>query len=127
LIGWIASLLPARNASRFDIVAALRGSRRPPVPSTRRPVIGLVMLILGVVLTLIGGVVMALLMEAGTGIAGGHPLLWMPIAMLIAGPVLAQLGLMLCGPLVLRVIARSMGRLGIGARLASRDAARNPS
>ena len=38
LIGWISALMPARNASRFDIVSALRGARRPPVPSIRRPV-----------------------------------------------------------------------------------------
>src|SRR5690606_2604917 len=43
LIGWIASLLPARNTSRFDVVAALRGARKPPVANIRRPITGLVM------------------------------------------------------------------------------------
>jgi hypothetical protein len=58
---------------------------------------------------------------------GGHPLLWLPIVLLIAGPILAQLGLALCGPLLLRLVGRALGRGGIGARLAARDAARNPA
>jgi len=127
LIGWIASLVPARNASRFDIVAALRGARKPPAASKRTPAIGLVMMIVGFALTLVGGVLLAILIEAGRGIANGHPLLALPIAMMIAGPILAQLGLVLCGPLLLRGISRVLSRRGIGSRLASRDAARNPS
>ena len=128
LIGWIASLMPARNASRFDVVAALRGARKPPVPNRRRPAVGVVMLITGVGLTVIGGILMALLIEPGSRtVPYGNPLMWLAIAMLIVGPILAQLGLVLCGPLVLRVIAKLTTRMGIGARLASRDAARNPS
>ena len=127
VIGWIASLVPARAASRFDIVAALRGARKPPAPSTRRPVIGLVMLLVGIGIAIAGGILMAVLLEAGRGLPGGHPLLWLPVLLLIVGPVLAQIGLVLCGPLALRVIARLAQRSGIGARLASRDAARNPS
>ncbi len=126
LIGWIASLLPARNTSRFDVVAALRGARKPPAPSTRRPVVGLVMLLGGIGITLAGGILMAVLIEAGRGYPGGHPLQWIPIVMLIAGPILAQLGLVLCGPLLLRAIARVLRGSGLGARLASRDSARNP-
>jgi hypothetical protein len=126
VIGWLSALMPARNASRFDIVSALRGARRPPVPSIRRPVAGLILFILGVVLGLGGGVLFAVLLEAGRGVPYGHPLLWVPIALLIAGPILAQLGLVLCGPLLLRGVARLMRHGGIGVRLASQDAARNP-
>jgi ABC-type transport system, involved in lipoprotein release, permease component len=126
LIGWLSALLPARTASRFDIVSALRGARRPPTPSIRRPVTGLILLILGLVVGLGGGALFAVLLDAGRGMGNGHPLLWIPIVLLVVGPVLAQLGLVLCGPLVLRVIARMMRRTGIGARLASQDAARNP-
>ena len=126
LIGWLSALLPARTASRFDIVSALRGARRPPTPSIRRPVAGLILLILGIVVGLGGGVLFAALLEAGRGTPYGHPLLWIPIVLLVVGPVLAQLGLVLCGPLLLRVIARIMRHTGIGARLASQDAARNP-
>jgi len=127
LIGWIASLVPARNASRFDIVAALRGARKPPASNKRTPAIGLTMMIAGFALTLVGGVLLAILIEAGRGIGNGHPLLPLPVVMMIGGPILAQLGLVLCGPLVLRGIARVLSRRGIGSRLAARDAARNPS
>ncbi|GAB3043693.1 hypothetical protein GCM10027052_27320 [Parafrigoribacterium mesophilum] len=126
LIGWLSALVPARTASRFDIVSALRGARRPPAPSIRRPVAGLILMILGVVVGLGGGALFAVLLDAGRGLGNGHPLLWVPIVLLVVGPVLAQIGLVLCGPLVLRVIARMMRRAGIGARLASQDAARNP-
>jgi putative ABC transport system permease protein len=126
LIGWIASLLPARTTSRFDVVAALRGARKPPAPSTRRPVVGLVMLLGGIGLTLVGGILLAILTEAGRNMPYGHPLQWIPIVMLIIGPILAQLGLVLCGPLLLRVVARVLRRSGLGARLAARDSARNP-
>ncbi|MCO5293787.1 MAG: ABC transporter permease [Homoserinimonas sp.] len=126
LIGWIASLLPARNTSRFDVVAALRGARKPPAPSARRPVVGLAMLLSGIGITLVGGIFMAVLIEAGRDYPSGHPLQWIPVLMLIIGPILVQLGLVLCGPLLLRAIARIMRGSGLGARLASRDSARNP-
>ncbi len=83
------------------------------------------MLIIGIALTVAGGILLAVLQAAGRGIAGGHPLLPIPILMLVIGPMLAQLGVVLCGPLVLRGIARVLSRGGIGARLGSRDAARN--
>jgi putative ABC transport system permease protein len=127
IIGWLSSLVPARNASRVDIVSALRGSRRPPVPSLRRPLAGLALLIVGAATSLGGGILFASLQIAGQGMPGGHPLLWLPIVLLIVGPVLAQLGLALCGPLLLRLVGRALGRGGIGARLAARDAARNPA
>jgi putative ABC transport system permease protein len=126
LIGWIASLVPARTTSRFDVVAALRGARRPPNPSTRRPIVGLVMLVGGIALTLVGGVLLAVLTDVGVGTPTYQALQWGPIALLIVGPILAQLGLVLCGPLVLRGVARLLRRSGLGARLASRDSARNP-
>ena len=125
-IGWVSALMPARNASRFDIVSALRGARRPPVPSIRRPLAGFILLGVGVSVTLGGGILLLTLMEAGQFMPGGHPLMWVPIAMLIGGPVLAQVGLILCAPLLLRVIAWLMRHTRIGARLASQDAARNP-
>src|SRR5690606_11020009 len=100
--------------------------RKPPAPSTRRPVVGLVMLLGGIGLTLVGGILLAILTEAGRGMPSGHPLQWVPIVMLILGPILAQLGLVLCGPLLLRIVARLLRRSGLGARLAARDSARNP-
>lgn len=127
LIGWLASLVPARTASRFDIVSALRGARKPPTATATRPIVGLVFLIVGVALTLIGGILLAILVEAGRGMPNGqHPLISVPIVMLVIGPILAQLGLILIGPLFLRGIAKILGGSGLGARLAARDSARNP-
>jgi putative ABC transport system permease protein len=126
LIGWLASLVPARTTSRFDIVSALRGARKPPTATAKRPIVGLIFLLVGVALTLIGGVLLAILTEAGRGMPYGHPLMWVPIIMLILGPILAQLGLILIGPLLLRGIAKILGGSGLGARLAARDSARNP-
>jgi FtsX-like permease family len=127
LIGWLASLVPARTTSRFDIVSALRGARKPPTATVKRPIVGLVFLIVGVALTLVGGVLLAVLTEAGRTMPNGqHPLVWVPIVLLIVGPILAQLGLILIGPLLLRGIAKLLGGSGLGARLAARDSARNP-
>ena len=119
LIGWIASLVPARSAARLDVVAALRGSRRPPRSGVRRPIVGLVLLALGVPVTLLGGVILVV-MTGNDAVPD-----WVPGTMLVVGPVLAQIGVILCGPLLLRVAAR-VSVTGVGARLASRDAARNP-
>lgn len=127
LIGWLASLVPARTTSRFEVVSALRGARKPPTATAKRPIVGLVFLIVGVALTLIGGILLAILVETGRTMPNGqHPLMWLPIVMLVVGPILAQLGLILIGPLLLRGIAKLLGGSGLGARLAARDSARNP-
>lgn len=126
LIGWLASLVPARTTSRFDIVSALRGARKPPTATAKRPIVGLVFLLGGIGTTLAGGILMAVLIEAGRDYPSGHPLHWVSVVMLIVGPILAQLGLVLCGPLLLRGVARMLRGSGLGARLASRDSARNP-
>jgi putative ABC transport system permease protein len=127
LVGWIAALAPARVAARLDVVAALRGSRRPPEPSARRPVVGLVLLVVGIGLTLVGGILMSVGLPADEYVfASDGALKWVPGTLLAIGPVLALVGLIACGPLVLRVISRLLQGNGLGARLASRDAARNP-
>ncbi len=126
LIGWVASLLPARATSRFDIVAALRGSRKPPKHSMRRPLVGLIMLMGGTALTLGGGVTLAFVNQDFTQLGSTHPLMWVAISLLVVGPILLQLGLVLSGPLLLRVVARLLSKGNVGARLAARDAARNP-
>ena len=126
LIGWVASLLPARATSRFNIVAALRGSRKPPTPNVRRPIAGLIVLLGGVALTLAGGALLAVFIEGATVMGSAHTLMWVPLVLLIVGPILLQLGLILSGPLLLRVVARLLRNGNLGARLAARDAARNP-
>ena len=127
LVGWIAALAPARVAARLDVVAALRGSRRPPEPSARRPVVGLVLLLVGIGLTLVGGILMSVNLPADEYVfASDGALKVVPGTLLAIGPVLALVGLIACGPLLLRVISHLLRGNGLGARLASRDAARNP-
>src|SRR5690606_26155667 len=126
LIGWISSLLPARNAILFDEVVAVRCSRRPPEERRRTPIEGLKIHATGVGFTLLAGVLMAVLLEAGRGMSGGHPLMWLPTLMLMVGPIVAQMGLIKCGPLLMRLVARAFSGISLGARLGARDAARNP-
>ena len=124
LIGWLAAIVPAINASRIDIVAALRGARKPAPPSRRRPIMGLILLLGGIALGLAGGTLTIVLNSSGS-YSSENPLTGVVTAILVAGPIVALLGLVLCSGLLLRGAARLLNRVGIGARLASRDAARN--
>jgi len=123
-IGWISSLTAAAAWSKLDVVGALRGARRPPATSRRRPLAGTIILALGLLCTLAGGIALVAILAAGhttQGKAGA-----VGITLIIIGPLLAQIGLALCGPIILRIIARAASRSGLAARLATRDAARNP-
>lgn len=122
LAGWIAAAVPARAASRVDIIGALRGSQRPPRLSHRRPVVGLVILMLGAVIAVAGGLTT---LAAYTPVYRAN-LLTLGVALVVIGPVAMQLGAVLIAPLILRRAARLLSRLGPGARLATRDVARNP-
>lgn len=125
VIGWIGALVPAVRASRIDIVAALRGARRPTPIRRRRPVFGLILVVVGFVMGISGGALLFSPVSANTGGSSG-PLSWVITGMLIGGPILIQLGLILCSGLMLRVLARLFSRAGVASRLAARDAARNP-
>lgn len=114
----------ATRAYRIDVVQALRGARRPPRQNRRRPLIGLILLILGIAVTLAGG---ALLVTVTQNHGTTALLSWALSGSLIGGPILAVLGLVLCSQLVLNSVARALGRSGVAARLATRDAARHPT
>lgn len=122
VVGWIAAVLPARAASRFDVVRALRGARTPQRVG-KRPVAGLVLLVAGIVCTVLGtGALVAALKLPGR--SGGWAQLG-ALALLGGGPVLAQLGVVLCAGLLLRGLTRLLGRAPLPARLAARDTSRN--
>ncbi len=125
IIGWAGAVVPAIRASKLDVIAALRGARRRSTPSKRRPIIGIIAVLGGVSLTLLGGILNIVLAERGfldsRGILYGAL-----FALLLVGPIVAQLGLLLCSGLVLRFLARLLSHRGVAARLASRDASRNP-
>ncbi|MFF1632280.1 FtsX-like permease family protein [Leifsonia sp. NPDC058248] len=124
-VGWLGALIPAIRASRLDVVQALRGARRPPRQSRRRPLAGLVLLIVGIGVTLAGGGLLVAVTIANRGTTGLID--WALSGTLIGGPVLAIVGLVLCSQLLLSAVARVLGRAGVAARLAARDAARNPA
>lgn len=122
-VGWIAALVPARAASNFDVVRALRGARTPQ-PVGKRPVVGVVLTVVGITATLLGGVVMYGVYRLGGDAAGTGAQLG-AIALVGGGPVLAQIGVLLCSGLVLRGVARLLERAPLSARLAARDISRN--
>lgn len=121
-VGLISAIAPARSAVKFDVLAALRGSRRPTTPSRSAPRWGLGFLIAGLGACVAGALTARSL---SWDEAGGLKLA--AILALIIGPIVFQLGVIMCGGLVLRGVARVLSRVGLGARMASRDSAANTS
>jgi putative ABC transport system permease protein len=108
LTGVLAALVPAWVASRQEVVAALAG-RRGIVRSRRRWVA------LGVVLV-----------AAGVAVAGvgAYRIRW---TIILSGLAVAELGLVLCTPALVGLVARLGRPMPLAARVALRDAARNRS
>jgi putative ABC transport system permease protein len=108
LSAFLAAVVPAYLASRQDVVAVLAGRRGDRKPSLRSPLLGLMLVGLGVAGSVAGAV------KSGDG------------SVLIAGSaVVAVLGMILVVPVVVAVLARLARRLPLVARYAVRDAARH--
>ncbi|WP_166791838.1 ABC transporter permease [Cryobacterium frigoriphilum] len=122
LAGWCAAAVPARAAGRIDVLAALRGAQRPPRTRRRRPIAGFTLLALGAIITVIGGLVQ--LSAYGPIYRSGQSTLG--VVLIIAGPVIMQIGAVFLAPGILRRAAELASRWGPGARLSTRDVARNP-
>ncbi|HEY4268507.1 MAG TPA: FtsX-like permease family protein [Galbitalea sp.] len=120
---WIAAAVPARSAARVDVVGALRGATRPPKPSRRRPLGGLIVVFAGAGITAAAAGVLV----AASAHGADRVLTSIGVTLLVIGPILMQLGATLIAPLILRWCARLFASFGSGARLGSRDASRNPS
>lgn len=127
LAGLVSSLVAARAATRIDVLAALRGSMRParvrPRTERRRRVWVPVLVVTGTLMTLACGVGVLLLND--------RPVQEDRLAVLVGagvalGPCLVQLGVAMASPWLLGLVARVSARLGLSARLAARDARRNP-
>lgn len=125
VVGWAGALVPAIRASRINVVQALRGARRPPRQSRRRPLIGLILLIVGIAVALAGGTLLVTFTIQNRGTTGIQGLALS--GLLVGGPILTIIGLMLCSQLVLKAVASALQRCGVAARLATRDATRNPA
>jgi putative ABC transport system permease protein len=106
----LASVVPAWLASRQDVVAVLAGRRGDRSPRASTPVVGLVLLGVGIAASAYGAVTS----DSGNG------------ALWIAGAaVVSVLGMILVVPVVVSAVARVSGRLPLSARYAARDAARH--
>lgn len=124
LAGWVASLVAARAASRVDAIAALRGSRRPPAAGRRRGrVLGPVLLGIGALMTIACGAGVLVLNDRQ--VQDDH-WVWVVGAGVALGPCLAQLGMVFLAPALLAGASRLAQRFGLAARMAVRDARRNP-
>lgn len=126
LVGTASALMPARTVARTDAISALRGARRPQKVQASRPLWGSLMILVGIALTVLSGVAAAAV-TVSTDIPYDSPLRWLPFVGIVAGPVLAQLGIVLSGRWLLWLASRVLSRLGIAARIASRDAVANGS
>jgi putative ABC transport system permease protein len=106
----LASVVPAWLASRQDVVAVLAGRRGDRSPRASTPIVGLVLLGIGVAASAFGAVTS----DNGNG------------AFWIAGSaIISVLGMILVVPVVVSTIARFARRLPLTARYAARDAARH--
>ncbi|MGI8698691.1 MAG: FtsX-like permease family protein [Mycobacteriales bacterium] len=106
ITGSVAAALPARVAARQDVVAALAGRRGVVINRKRVPILGLVIAVAGAVVAVLG--------------VGSHG-----VAVILAGAVLGEIGLIMCTPTVLGMFGLLGRRLPLCPRMALRDAARN--
>lgn len=103
--GVLAALVPAAQAARMDVVAALAGRRGETRTRRGWPLVGLVVTAVGVAVTVLA---------VRVGELG-----------IVAGAILTQLGLVVASPWIVGLAGRLAGRFPLPLRLAARDAARN--
>ena len=106
----LASVVPAWLASRQDVVAVLAGRRGDRRPRASTPVLGLVLLGVGIAASAYGAVTSD----------NSNGAFW-----IAAAAIVSVLGMILVVPVVVSVVARFSGRLPLTARYAARDAARH--
>lgn len=120
--GWLAAAIPARVATRIDVVSALRGARRPAVVKRGARRIAATVVVLGVATMLAGGVLLAYLRTLDE-----YPVIAdvAAVGSIVVGAVLLQLGVVLALPMILRALARLTAGMRTAIRLATRDSSRN--
>jgi len=126
IVGTASALMPARGVAKSDTISALRGARRPQKVTAARPIWGSVLLVVGVAITILCGVAAAAVVTVShDSIPWDSPVRWLPTAGIIVGPIVAQLGIILSGRWLLWLASRALSKVGISARIASRDAVAN--
>lgn len=123
VIAFAASIAPARTVTRGDILAALRGSRRPVALVRALPRWGMAVLLLGLTATAVG--IVMLVATIPTGRTGS--LATVTGILVVCGPIVALVGVGMSGHWLVTALARACARTGVATRLAVRDAAANPA
>ncbi|MGK4584846.1 FtsX-like permease family protein [Kitasatospora sp. HPMI-4] len=113
----LAALLPAVQASRQDVVAALGDRVTVKAPSKWFGALGAVLVVAGSAVALLG----AGSGEPGLPVAGGFDARTLAV---LGGSVTAELGMLACTPLLVGLLGRLARHLPLGPRLTLRDAAR---
>jgi len=126
VVGTLAAIMPARRATKGDVLGALRGARRPADLRPRRPLFGLLVMGTGLTATSVGAVVMAAEI-AGTPTGDYGAVFYGAVWAVVLGPFVFQIGLLIPSHWVLVQLSRPLARWGLAPRLASRDAAATPS
>ncbi|MDG4792489.1 ABC transporter permease [Micromonospora sp. WMMD1082] len=108
LAGVLAALAPAWTAARQDVVAGLAGRRTPPAHRHRWLAIGMALAGGGTVVAAVGAAVTSQ-------------------AIILAGLILGELGLVFATPTLVGLLARLGRFLPLAPRIAVRDASRNRS
>ncbi len=125
VVGTLAALLPARAATRGEVIAALRGSRGPVSVRVDRPLWGSLLLIVGVAVTALSALWLAAI-NAEEFVSSDDARRVICIWGIILGPLLLQVGVILAGHWIISLLSRVLSRWGLAPRIASRDAAAHP-
>lgn len=110
LTGLLAAVVPARGAARADVVAVLAGRSGDRATRLRVPLIGVVLVGLGLALASLGE-------GAGQALTSAK--------LILAGTALVQIGAIVLTPAVVGLSGRLGRRLPLAPRLALRDASRH--
>ncbi|MFV0285723.1 MAG: FtsX-like permease family protein [Demequina sp.] len=121
--GAVAALVPAIASARLDVMAALRGSRKPAKPRRWPAVTGAVLLVAAAVALVFAVHLRSVAWE--TPVADLYAVETRAAQVTLAGVLLLFIAFIALTPAVLRCAARALGSASLGARLASRDAARH--
>lgn len=123
VVSALSSLIPALIAARVDVVASLRGSRRPARPRMWPALVGAVLAVAAVVVFMSAARIHAHSWVIPRDLAQAERTraAWSTTAAVVLGLA----GASFAAPLALRGLARTLAPVGVAARIAARDAARH--
>lgn len=123
--GALSALAPAIASARRDVVTAMRGSRKPGVPRRWPSAVGAVLLVVGAGALSYAVYLRRLAWDTPLDQASAPDALAAQVT--LAGVVLLLAGFLALTPAAIRLVARVLGQVSVGARIAARDAARHMS